>query len=103
MERLDRLEAVQSLLLEIGQTSTSCKDITEFIHAVHRALGRIMFAANFYVALSDRDEGTVRFVYFVDESDEGPPLNLPVPLGSPDESPTAWVILNGQSLVVTAA
>ncbi|MET0980829.1 MAG: GAF domain-containing protein, partial [Telluria sp.] len=103
MERLDRLEAVQSLLLEIGQTSTSCSDITEFIRGVHRALGRIMYAANFYVALSDRDEGTVRFVYFVDESDEGPPLNHPVQLASPDESPTAWVILNRQTLVVTAA
>lgn len=102
MERLDRLEAVQSMLLEIGQTSTSCSDITEFIRGVHRALGRIMYAANFYVALSDRDEGTVRFVYFVDESDEGPQLNQPVRLASPDESPTAWVILNGQSLVVTA-
>jgi signal transduction histidine kinase len=103
MERLDRLEAVQSMLLEIGQTSTSCSDITEFIRAVHSALGRIMYAANFYVALSDRDEGTVRFVYFVDESDEGPPLNHPVQLASPDESPTAWVILNRQALVVTAA
>ncbi len=103
MERLDRLEAVQSMLLEIGQTSTSCSDITEFIRAVHRALGRIMYAANFYVALSDRIEGTVRFVYFVDESDDGPPLNLPVQLASPDESPTAWVILNRQTLVVTAA
>ncbi|KQQ86551.1 GAF domain-containing protein [Massilia sp. Leaf139] len=103
MERLDRLEAVQSMLLEIGQTSTSCSDITEFIRGVHRALGRIMYAANFYVALSDRDGGTVRFVYFVDESDEGPPLNQPVALASPDESPTAWVILNRQTLVVTAA
>ena len=103
MERLDRLEAVQSMLLEIGQTSTSCSDITEFIRAVHRALGRIMYAANFYVALSDRDEGTVRFVYFVDESDDGPPLNQPVQLASPDESPTAWVLLNRQALVVTAA
>ncbi|THC44277.1 GAF domain-containing protein [Massilia sp. Mn16-1_5] len=102
MDRLARLEAVQSMLLEIGQTSTSCSDITEFIRAVHRALGRIMYAANFYVALSDRDEGTVRFVYFVDESDEGPPLNQPVKLASPDESPTAWVILNRQTLVVTA-
>ena len=103
MERLDRLEAVQSMLLEIGQTSTSCSDITEFIRAVHRALGRIMYAANFYVALSDREEGTVRFVYFVDESDDGPPLNHAVALGSPDESPTAWVILNRQTLVVSAA
>ncbi|MEN3275090.1 MAG: hypothetical protein V7631_880 [Massilia sp.] len=79
------------MLLEIGQTSTTCSDITEFIRAVHRTLGRIMYAANFYVALSDRDEGTVRFVYFVDESDEGPPLNQPVPLVPPEESPTAWV------------
>lgn len=104
MERLDRLEAVQSMLLDIGQTSTSCSDISEFIRAVHRALGRIMYAANFYMALldRDRDEGTVRFVYFVDESDEGPELNQPVRLASPDESPTAWVILNRQSLVVTA-
>jgi len=102
MERLDRLEAVQSMLLDIGRTSTSCSDITEFIRAVHGALGRIMYAANFYVALSDRDEGTVRFVYFVDESDQGPALNQPVRLASPDESPTAWVILNGQNLVVTA-
>jgi len=102
MERLDRLEAVQSMLLEIGRTSTSCSDISEFIRAVHRALGRIMYAANFYVALSDRDEGTVRFVYFVDETDEGPPLDLPVRLASPDESPTAWVVMNGRSLVVTA-
>ena len=102
MERLDRLEAVQSMLLEIGQTSTSCSDIAEFIRGVHRALGRIMYAANFYVALSDRGEGTVRFVYFVDEFDEGPELNQPVRLASPDESPTDWVILNRQSLTMTA-
>jgi len=102
MERLDRLEAVQSMLLDIGQTSTSCSDISEFIRAVHRALGRIMYAANFYVALSDRDEGTVRFVYFVDESDEGPALNQPVRLASADQSPTAWVIMNRQRLVLTA-
>ena len=69
--RLVRLEAVQSMLLEIGLLSTSCSDITTFIRAVHQALGRIMYAANFYVALSDREQGTVRFVYFVDEQDAG--------------------------------
>jgi len=101
MERLERLEAVQAMLLDIGQTSTSCSDITEFIRAVHHALGRIMYAANFYVALADREDGTARFVYFVDEADPGPELNQPVRLASPDESPTAWVILNRRSLVVT--
>ncbi len=100
--RLDRLESVQSMLLEIGQLSTTCNDITQFVQAVHGALGRIMYAANFYVALSDREEGTVRFIYFVDEVD--PPIDPQerVKLASPDQSPTAWVIMNRQSMVMTA-
>ncbi|MGZ9045630.1 MAG: ATP-binding protein [Telluria sp.] len=101
--RLKRLEAVQSMVLEIGQLSTSCVDITEFIRAVHRALGRIMYSANFYVALSDREDGTVRFPYFVDERDETPDPTERHVLASPDQSPTAWVILNRRKLVMTAA
>jgi two-component system NtrC family sensor kinase len=100
--RLNRLEAVQAMLLEIGQLSTTCSDITEFIRAVHRGLGRIMYAANFYVALSDRDDGTVRFVYFVDEVDAPPDPEEKITLASPDQSPTAWVILNRRNLVMTA-
>jgi len=102
MERLDRLEAVQSMLLEIGQLSTSCSDIVEFIAAVHRALGRIMYAANFYVALSDQEDGSVRFVYFVDEEDETPDAFERITLAAPDESPTAWVLVNRQRLMITA-
>ncbi|TWI61113.1 phospho-acceptor domain-containing protein [Pseudoduganella lurida] len=104
-DRLRRLEAVQSMLLEIGQLSTSCTDIVQFLRAVHAALGRIMYAANFYVALNDRDGPTnaVRFVYFVDEADLPPDPGEVITLASPDESPTAWVILNGQRLVMTAA
>ncbi|HEX9173507.1 MAG TPA: ATP-binding protein [Telluria sp.] len=101
--RLSRLEAVQAMLLEIGQMSTAGGDITEFIRAVHRSLGRIMYAANFYVALSDREDGTVCFVYFVDEVDPTPDPQQRITLASPDQSPTAWVILNRRSLVMTAA
>nr|WP_314547247.1 GAF domain-containing sensor histidine kinase [uncultured Massilia sp.] len=100
--RLARLEAVQAMLLEIGQLSASCTDITEFIGAVHGALGRIMYAANFYVALAEREDGTVRFVYFVDTRDEGPDPQERVKLASPEQSPTAWVLLNKQALSMTA-
>lgn len=99
--RLRRLEAVQSMLLEIGQMTTSCNDITEFIRLVHRELGRIMYASNFYVALSDRADGTVRFVYFVDEQDASPDPAERIRLASPEQSPTAWVILNRRNLVIT--
>jgi signal transduction histidine kinase len=102
--RLNRLESVQSMLLEIGQKSSTCTDIAEFLQAVHAALGRIMYAANFYVALNDQDgrANTVRFVYFVDEVDEAPDRAEQVELASPDQSPTAWVILNRQRLIMTA-
>jgi signal transduction histidine kinase len=101
--RLVRLEAVQAMLLEIGQLSASCTDITEFIGAVHRALGRIMYAENFYIALSEREDNTVRFVYFVDTVDESPSPDERVALASPEQSPTAWVMLNKQALSMTAA
>jgi two-component system NtrC family sensor kinase len=101
-DRLHRLEAVQAMLLGIGQISNNCSDITDFIGAVHRALGRIMYAANFYVALSDREDGTVRFVYFVDERDPAPDPQQKFRLASPDQSPTAWVILNARKLVMGA-
>ncbi len=101
--RLNRLETVQAMLLELGQMSTAGGDITEFIRAVHRSLGRIMYAANFYVALSDREDGTVRFAYFVDEVDASPDPEERIRLASPDQSPTAWVILNRRKLVMTAA
>ncbi|CUI07090.1 GAF domain-containing sensor histidine kinase [Massilia antarctica] len=99
--RLDRLEAVQAMLLGIGQISTGCTDISEFVGAVHRALGRIMYAANFYVALSDREEHTVRFVYYVDERDPTPDPQEKLRLASPEQSPTAWVIMNRRNLVMT--
>jgi hypothetical protein len=102
-DRLARLEAVQAMLLEIGHLSASCTDITEFIGAVHRALGRIMYADNFYVALSERENNTVRFVYFVDTVDEARAhATNGVTLASPDESPTAWVMANKQPLSMTA-
>lgn len=100
--RLNRLETVQAMLLELGQMSTTCSDITEFIRAVHRSLGRIMYAANFYVALKENDEGGVRFVYFVDEVDETIDPDKVITLASPNQSPTAWVILNRKNLFMSA-
>ncbi|WP_332856199.1 GAF domain-containing sensor histidine kinase [Duganella sp. S19_KUP01_CR8] len=102
--RLTRLEAVQTMLLEIGQKSSSCTDISEFLQAVHAALGRIMYAANFFVALSDRDGpvNQVRFVYFVDEVDDPPSRDELFELVE-GESPTATVINTRARMVMTAA
>ena len=103
LNRLQRLEEVQKVVLEISKISASCSDIVVFLKAVHATIGRIMYAANFYVALFNHHNNSVRFVYQVDEVDDPQNPDIDFKLESPEESPTAWVILNAQPFILTAA
>jgi len=100
--RLERLEAVQDAILAISRISASGNDISGFLREVHQIIGRIMYAANFYVALYDAADNTIRFVYEVDEVDAPLDPEKRFTLQSPEESPTASVILNRKPLVMTA-
>ncbi|MBC3932468.1 sensor histidine kinase [Undibacterium curvum] len=100
--RLQRLEAVQQVVLEISHLSASCNELVGFLRNVHQAIGRIMYAANFYVALYDDKTHSVRYVYEVDEVDAPLDPDQTFPLQDPSESPTAWVILHRTSLSMTA-
>jgi signal transduction histidine kinase len=101
--RIDRLEAAQAMLLEVGRLSCTAHDLDQFLAATHAAVGRLLYAANFFVALYDAADSTLRFVYFVDEVDapEDPALRFPV--HDPEESPTAAVVLRNAPLDATAA
>jgi signal transduction histidine kinase len=101
--RVKRLEAVQAMLLQVGRLSCTAHDLDHFLAVTHEAVGSIMYAANFFVALYDSADSTIRFVYFVDEVDPPEDPDRRFPLHSADESPTAWVILKGEPLNVTAA
>jgi len=103
MDRLKRLEAVQDVVLEISKLSASCNDISDFLKSVHLAISRLMYAANFYVAIYDEAQHSLRFAYRVDEVDSFPGASQSFTLASPEQSPTAWVILNRQPLFMTAA
>ncbi len=102
LSRLQRLEEVQKVVLEISKISASCSDVVTFLRSVHQTIGRIMYAANFYVALFDQSHNSIRFVYQVDELDGPKDPTIDFKLASPEESPTAWVILNCQPFVLTA-
>ena len=101
--RVERLEAVQAMLLEVGRLAGTAEDVEGFLAAVHAAVGRILYAANFFVALFDDADRTLRFPYFVDEVDapEDPARRFPV--RDPEESPTARIVLTGAPFVATAA
>jgi signal transduction histidine kinase len=101
-QRLARLEAVQSVVLEISSRSAGCQDLQEFFRAVHAAVGRLMYARNIYIALRDTDHDIIRYVYDVDEKDSPQAPDTPHPLLPESESPTAWVIRHGRPLSVNA-
>ncbi len=101
-QRLARLEAVQSVVLDISRRSAGCQDLQDFFRAVHANVGRIMYARNIYIALLDPNPDTIRYVYDVDEKDSPQSPDTQHPLLPESESPTAWVIRNGKPLSVTA-
>ncbi len=101
-ERLARLETVLSVVLDISRRSAGCRDLREFFKAVHGEVGRIMYAKNFYIALRDGRNESIRYAYDADEKDDSFEQDRQYPLLQGNESPTAWVIRNGKPLSVTA-
>ncbi|MGI0149731.1 MAG: PAS domain-containing protein, partial [Thermoplasmata archaeon] len=65
-------EAIQSAVYRISEAANSAKDLPELFAQIHSAVGELMPAANFYIALHDERHDTLEFPYFVDE-EEGPP------------------------------
>jgi signal transduction histidine kinase/DNA-binding response OmpR family regulator/putative methionine-R-sulfoxide reductase with GAF domain len=64
---------LQDALLEIAEAAGSATDLTDFYGQVQHAIGRLLDARNFYVALYDAERGAINFPYYVDAYDDAPP------------------------------
>ena len=95
--RLQRLEAVQAMVLEIGKISADTNELREFLHAIHLALSKIMYAKNFYIALYNPDDESIQFAYFLDEVDPPPDPGKRFKLEAPGSALTKWVIVQSKA------
>jgi len=86
-------EKLQSALYRIAEETAAATDLGEVYGAVHRIVGELMDARNFYIALHDAAAGTLSFPYLVDEHDAQPP---PRPL---KKGLTELVLQTGQPLL----
>jgi diguanylate cyclase (GGDEF)-like protein len=68
--RADRLQAALFRIAELGSSGGSLED---FFAAVHRVVGQLLFAENFYIALHDAAAGLLSFPYSVDQYDRERP------------------------------
>jgi PAS domain S-box-containing protein len=90
-----RAADIQTALFRIADATMRASGLDELFGEVRRILGALIPADNFYVALLDRDAGTIRFPYFVDEMDPPPAAR---PRG---RSLTDYVIRTGEPLLAS--
>ncbi|MGV8940798.1 MAG: EAL domain-containing protein [Lysobacter sp.] len=72
VRRLRRSEQVQSALFAISELSGSDHDMTEMLRSIHRIVGTLMYAENFYIVLRNLARDTVHIPYFADVVDPCP-------------------------------
>ena len=90
-----RAELLQSALYRVAEMTTTTQDMQAFFSAVHRIVGELMHAGNFFIALCDPETEMVSFPYFVDEADE-PPAPRKLKRGM-----TEYVFRTGRSLLAS--
>ncbi len=73
VERLADAERLQRALYAIAETASASRDMSDLLRGLHRIVGGLMYAENFFIALLDRNGTQIRFAYFCDTVDEEPP------------------------------
>ncbi|NMW25290.1 PAS domain S-box protein, partial [Rhodanobacter denitrificans] len=95
---LKRAELMQVALHAISEAAHSAEDLLALFLHIHRIVGKLLPARNFFVALYDARKDELSFPYFVDEYDQPPPTQ------SLDSGTlTSEVIRSGQALLLTPA
>ncbi|HET7453182.1 MAG TPA: EAL domain-containing protein, partial [Thermoanaerobaculia bacterium] len=92
-----RAESLHAALYRIAEITASASDLGSFYEELHRIVGELMYARNFYIAISDEAAGVIRFPYFVDEFDPPPE---PIRLG---QGLTGEVLRTGRPLMLAGA
>ena len=67
-----REEKIREAIYKISEAGATAKDLPAFYAEVHKIVGQLMPAQNFYIALHDPNTDLLSFPYFVDEQEESP-------------------------------
>jgi diguanylate cyclase (GGDEF)-like protein/PAS domain S-box-containing protein len=89
-----RAERLEHALYAIAETAHQASHLDEVYRSLHRIVGSLVPARNFYIAIHEPETGLLSFPYFVDEH-EPPPG--PQPLG---RGLTEYVLRTGRPLLV---
>jgi two-component system cell cycle sensor histidine kinase/response regulator CckA len=97
-EEIDRhrqSEILQSALYQISEKASQAEDMDALFKAIHGIISSLLYARNFYIALTDLSGEMLSFPYFLDEFDARPKSKK---LG---RGLTEYVLKTGQPLLVS--
>ncbi len=105
VKQLERAERLQRALYTIAdQASAVDANPTPMFRALHSIVGTLMYAENFYIALYDASQDSVRFPYYSDSVDPAPPLPAgSMPMTEIEHGPTWYVVRKGKPLMGSLA
>ena len=70
VSRLEKAELLQRALYAIADLTNSPLEKPDMLREMHRIVGELMYAENFFIALYDSARRTLRFAYFADVEDK---------------------------------
>ena len=101
----DPSEKLQSALYRIAETASAAQDMQEFYAEIHRIVGELMYAENFFIVLYDEDRRAMNWPFYVDTAGEDwPDPNVWEPMGQGDaRGITAHLLQIGTPLLIEYA
>jgi len=100
-----RSAQVQAALYRIAETASAAQDMQEFYAEIHRIVGELMYANNFYVVLYDEERRMMNWPFGVDtagDSFAGP--NVWEPMGTGEaRGLTAYLLRKGTPMLLPQA
>ena len=97
-QQLERSENLQRALFAISDLAGSERDMPSMLRGIHAIVSTLMYAENFFIVLHNVEQGTIRFLYFVDvESEPLFELGRDLPLSTIEHTLTWYVINDGKA------
>ena len=90
-----RRELVQAAPYRVAEAANETDDFQQLLGKIHRIVGELMYARNFYIALLDAENDVVSFPYWADEEDPAPESRMS------GRGLTEYVLRTGKALLAT--
>jgi two-component system cell cycle sensor histidine kinase/response regulator CckA len=91
---LQRMEAERQVISEVVHALNETANLDELLDGIHKALKKVLYAENCFVALHNPETDTFSFPFFADQVDVAPP---PQKVG---RSCTAFVFRTGSAMLI---